>query len=240
MSTSEQHYESLLASVYSWMVGGAQHAFEVGAKDLEGHLPEGALAVDLGCGFGMHTIPLARAGWTVLGVDSSASPISELQQHAGGLRVRGVVADLLDFPAYLEAGSKPHLIMCMGDTLTHLAEWHSVTALADQVARALAPGGRFLATFRDYTTLPEGPRRFIPVRSDAERILTCFLEAHPNHVEVHDLLYAKSGDSWNLNVSSYRKLRLAPLEVQRAFSSVGLRAETSTAPRGMIRLVADA
>lgn len=240
MSTSEQHYESLLASVYSWMAGGAQHAFEVGAQDLEGHLPEGKRAVDLGCGFGMHTIPLARAGRTVLAVDSSATLVSELQQHANGLPVRGVVADLLDFPRHLEADDKPQLILCMGDTLTHLPDWQSVTALAEQVARVLAAGGRFIATFRDYTTLPEGPRRFIPVRSDAERILTCFLEAHPNHVEVHDLLYAKSADGWKLSVSSYSKLRLDPAEVQRAFANVGLRAVISSAPRGMVRLIADA
>ena len=59
-SATDQHYATLLAPVYTWMAGGAEHAFSLGRADLEAILPAGSLAVDLGAGFGMQPVPLAR------------------------------------------------------------------------------------------------------------------------------------------------------------------------------------
>jgi hypothetical protein len=50
-------------------------------------------------------------------------------------------------------------------------------ALARSGAELDAQGGLFAATFRDYVSAPlQGDARFILVRSDHERLLTCFLE----------------------------------------------------------------
>ncbi|MEP6621905.1 MAG: class I SAM-dependent methyltransferase, partial [bacterium] len=217
MATSEEHYSNLLGPVYAWMAGGPSHAFSTGAADLEGYLPAASFAIDLGCGFGMHAVPLARAGWTVLGIDSSSILIDELREHAVDLPVTATVGDLVEFTAHLSSEQRPDLIICMGDTLTHLPAWQSVSQLAKRIASTLSPNGRFVATFRDYTRLPQGPARFIPVRADDDRVLTCFLEEHPDHVEVHDLLHARKDKQWALSVSSYRKLRLRPTDVLAEF-----------------------
>ena len=71
MSSVAAHYEALLAPVYLWMAGGIDNALALGASDLAGFAGPGGLAVDLGAGFGMHAIPLARAGYRVLAIDSS-------------------------------------------------------------------------------------------------------------------------------------------------------------------------
>ena len=63
MSSVPEHYTNLLATVYSWMAGGAEAAFALGESDLASFLPAAGPAVDPGTGFGMHTIPLARTGW---------------------------------------------------------------------------------------------------------------------------------------------------------------------------------
>ena len=97
-----------------------------------------------------------------------------------------------------------------------------------------------LPTFRDYTTLPTGNARFIPVRSDANRIHTCFLEEQSDRVLVHDMLYEKQADRWSMQVSNYTKLRLSPAAVCRIFQSVGLTTSVVAGPRGMVRLTADA
>lgn len=70
--------------------------------------------------------------------------------------------------------------------------------------------------------------------------MRCFQEEHPDHVEVHDLLYSRSASRWDLTVSSYRKLRLRPAVVRELLENAGLNAEISPGPRGMLRLVADA
>jgi SAM-dependent methyltransferase len=152
--------------------------------------------------------------------------------------VTAVEADLLEFAAYLH--QKADLILCMGDTLTHLPSTNQIERLVRDVARSLRPGGRFVATFRDYRELPLGDRRFIPVRSDSERILTCFLEAMPERVRVHDIIHERAQDEWSTKVSSYEKLRLSPDTVVRAAEEVGMRCHIEPGPRGMVRVLAEA
>jgi SAM-dependent methyltransferase len=117
MRSVAEHYEALLASVYSWMVGGTEAAIAMGQTDLAPLLCGGSNAIDLGAGFGMHTIPLARAGWRVLAVDSSPVLLSQLSSLAEGLPVRACCGDLLGFAEYLPYGERADLVLCMGDTL---------------------------------------------------------------------------------------------------------------------------
>jgi SAM-dependent methyltransferase len=241
MSSVAEHYENLLAPVYTWMTGGAEAAFAMGQTDLAPVLPsEGGLAIDLGAGFGMHSIPLARAGWRVLAIDSSPALLAELTTHAKGLQITAHQGDLLHFAEHLAPNARPNLILCMGDTLTHLETPAAVAALSRAVAARLAPGGRFVATFRDYSHLPTGEARFIPVRADEQRILTCFLEHDGDYVQVHDLLHERTNDTWAFKASRYRKLRLSPEAVCQTFLAAGLRTSLELGPRGLIRLVADA
>jgi hypothetical protein len=126
----------------------------------------------------------------------------------------------------------------MGDTLTHLDSKDSVERLFADVAACLRPGGRFVATFRDYTTLATGVSRFIPVRSDDARIQTCFLEESGDSVLVHDIVHERHGDAWAMKVSAYPKLRLDPEWVARALANRGLAVERDAGPRGMVRIIA--
>ena len=195
-------------------------------------------AVDLGAGFGMHTNPLARSGASVLAIDSSEQLLSDLRQSCVGLPVQAVQADLLGFPSHISA--RPDLILCMGDTITHLASETDVEGLIRSVARSLRPGGTFVATFRDYRSVPTGDSRFIPVRSDSDRVHTCFLEELPQHVLVHDIVHEREGDRWRTRVSSYRKLRLSPDAIVAFADASGLRCRVEPGPRGMLKIRADA
>ncbi len=240
MRTVEQHYAEHLAAIYVWMTGGVEASLATGTSDLAGYLETPGLAIDLGAGFGMHAIPLARAGYRVLAIDSSPALLDVLQNHATGLnQLTCVCDDLRRFAAHLPPGNSADLIICMGDTLTHLPDEADLTSLAANVAAALRPGGRFLATFRDYTHLPQGEARFIPVRSDANRILMCFLEELPQHVCVHDILHELIDRQWQTRVSCYRKLRIVPDDAKRCFESMGLQARVEPAARRMVRLVAE-
>ena len=149
------------------------------------------------------------------GADARWSPsthppclLEELRRHAAGLPVSGVHDDLLSFQRHVN--SRVGLILIMGDTLTHLPDQSAVQTLIARAAESLGPGGQFIATFRDYTSPLAGDARFIPVRADENRILTCFLEYGDDHVDVHDLLYERQGSLWQFKVSGYRKLRLSP------------------------------
>jgi SAM-dependent methyltransferase len=238
MTSVTDHYAQLLAPVYSWMSGSVEAAIDAGKAELGElnlTLPAGSQVVDLGAGFGVHAIPLARNGMRVLAVDSSTELLKELDRLASGLDVESVADDLLSFRSHLEA--KVSAVLCMGDTLTHLPEHTHVDFLAQEVHEALAPGGHFVLSFRDYSEPLVGDARFIPVRSDERRILTCFLEYEEDTVVVHDILHERAGDAWETRVSSYRKLRLAPDRVIASLETIGFETRREKGVRGMVRVV---
>ena len=153
------------------------------------------------------------------------------------LDIQTINADLLDFRAHID--SQVDVILCMGDTLTHLPDESTVESFFDNVAASLVEGGVFMATFRDYVSSPlQADARFIPVRSDQHRILTCFLEYHENTVMVHDLLHEREGAQWHLSISSYPKLRLAPEWVHQALSARGFSVNREMTQNGMVKVVA--
>jgi SAM-dependent methyltransferase len=194
------------------------------------------LAVDLGAGFGMHAIPLADIGYSVLAIDSSSTLLDVLQSHLGTRPIKIVSDDLMSFRGHLKAHAG--LIVCMGDTLTHLPDHQSVERLLTDVAEALERGGTFIVTFRDYSSPLVGLERFIPVRSDSDRILTCFLEYDDVAVTVHDILNERDGSEWRQRVSSYRKLRLSPDWVVHALEANGLQVTREQGLAGMARVIA--
>jgi SAM-dependent methyltransferase len=238
----EQHYADVLAPVYLWMAGGIEAALVQGTVDIGPLGPpsaSGAVAVDLGAGFGMHAIPLARAGYVVTAIDSSPLLLDTLrvEAQATGAEVRCTLSELTDFRRHVKEPAD--VIVCMGDTLTHLPDEPAVGALLREVVAGLAPHGQFVATFRDYTSPPTGDARFIAVRSDADRIHTCFLEvASETHMRVHDLVHERDGEGWRMKLGSYPKLRLAPARVAELARAAGLAANVERGARGLWRLSA--
>jgi SAM-dependent methyltransferase len=236
VTTVQQHYANLLAPIYIWMVGGVDAALAAGADDVAPLLPGAGIAVDLGAGFGMHAIPLARGGYDVVAIDTSAELLDALRTSGADLSIRAVEGDLLDFKRHASAPAS--LIVCLGDTLTHLADLSQVERLCRDVAASLRSGGRFVVTFRDYSRALTGDARFIAVRSDAERIHTCFLEERPEHMLVHDIVHERDGAVWRMTVSSYPKLRLAPQTLENLLFAAGLEPTIAPGPRGMVRVTA--
>ena len=239
MSTVTEHYAAHLAPIYLWMAGGPEAALRAGTADIDAlnlSIADGTSVVDLGAGFGMHAIPLARCGARVVAIDTSAELLRTLAQLAGGLPVEVVNDDLLAFERHVTA--RPSAILCMGDTIAHLPDTGAVERLVASASSALPPGGTFVLSFRDYSTALVGDRRFIPVRSDDTRILTCFLEYESEALRVHDILHERTPDGWHTRVSHYRKLRLSPAQLIASLEANGFDIGSTTGMRGMVCLVA--
>lgn len=239
MATVTEHYEHLLAPIYIWMAGGTESALQAGQAEiaeLNLPLPQGATVVDLGAGFGMHAIPLARAGHRVLAIDASQELLHALDGLRGNLAIETICDELLNFQSHLSA--PPAAVLCMGDTLTHLENPAEALRLIEAVAASLPVGGFFVLSFRDYSAPLSGDARFIPVRSDESRILTCFLEYENDAVIVHDILHQRSAEAWQTRVSHYRKLRLPPEQIITWLQAHGFAAHRESGLRGMVRIVA--
>lgn len=239
MATSEEHYKNFLAHHYSWMSGGKAlkveeyRAFfrDQAVRPLHSHV-----AVDLGAGPGFQAIPLAEIGFKVIAIDLSHELLAELRENAHGLPIEIVEDDLLRFGEHSPA--QVDLIVCMGDTLIHLPSREDVQSLLESAYHALTEQGLLILRFRDMTRELTGLDRFIPVRSDEQRIFTCFLEYEEHHVKVHDILYEKIGDQWQMRKSFFRKLRVSPHWVNSCLLATGFHIRTCDVEKGLVTIVA--
>lgn len=217
-----------MADHYEWMFGlpfeakvAEQNAI---LDEFVGNGVKGDLAVDLGCGSGFQTLALSGRGYQVLAIDTSEKLLGILSTRIGTRNIAVRRADLRELDSLVEPASV-EIAVCMGDTLTHLPARQDVSRLFDSVARALKPGGKFVVTYRDLASGElRGLDRFIPVRSDDRRVMTCFLEYETaERVVVHDLIHVRGEDGgWTLHKSSYRKLRLPADWVISELSASGL------------------
>ena len=239
MRSVKDHYDELLGPVYSWIIGDFDNAYanNVALFEKMSVSPKSnAAAVDLGCGPGCQAIPLAERGFSVTAIDFCNSLLLELQERASGLEIRTVCDDMLNVEQHI---SEVELAVCMGDTLVHLPDLDAVDDLIVKVGRILSPGGRFIATLRDYVAPPPtGADRFIPLRSSDERIFTCFLDYQGDVIDVHDILQVRRNGSWDLRISNYQKLALDYRRVAERLCDAGLQVSEPSRDGAMILLEA--
>ena len=239
MASVKEHYDNLLASCYSWMCGGSDLKLKKNRSFFQDHRirpAHSATAVDLGAGSGFQAIPLAEAGFNVTAIDVSRDLLAELNKTAGKLPIRTIQDDLLNFAEH--SPGKIEIIVCMGDTLTHLKTPAEVRELIHSVYGALEKEGLLILGFRDMTVELTQLDRFIPVRSDSKRIFTCFLEYEKSHVKVHDILYEKTDDQWKMKKSFFRKLRISSQWAQECLLKAGFKVEKYDIENGMITMIA--
>lgn len=97
------------------------------------------LILDVGCGIGRYTLPIARRGYTIEGLDLTQALLDQLQQHAGdSLHVPTYCADVM-FPPDELIGRYDVLVGFF--TLHHL---HDIPGCYKAMTRLLKPGGRIV------------------------------------------------------------------------------------------------
>jgi len=239
MPAVKDHYDNLLAPYYSWICGGSELNFEQNRKFFRAHDVRPRLsgaAVDLGAGSGFQSIPLSQAGFKVIAIDVCRDLLMELKAHPQGSSIVTVEDTLLNFAEHIPGNVE--LIVCMGDTITHLQTFEEVQVLLEAAQRALAHDGRLILGFRDLMPELKDLERFIPVQSDAGRIFTCFLEYEKMHVKVHDIIYEKTGNRWVMQKSWFRKLRIPPQWVRECLQKIGFGIESLDIDNGMTTIIA--
>ncbi len=127
---------------------------ELVRRQLGVHLDTPGSVLDIGCGQGTQAVHLARAGWTVTGVEPSERLRSMCAERAAAARV---VLDLVDGTVDTlgeTVGSATYDLVCAHGLLMYL---HDRSPAIGALAERVRPGGRLSITFRNGHALAARP-----------------------------------------------------------------------------------
>lgn len=104
-------------------------------------IPDAGFILDMGCGFGRHSIELAQRGYTVVGIDPSQAMIEAARLASKGLA---------NAPQFIQARAEAYqsdqcfdAVLCLFTTLGQIEDDQDNHHLVGQAASLLNPGGCF-------------------------------------------------------------------------------------------------
>jgi 2-polyprenyl-6-hydroxyphenyl methylase/3-demethylubiquinone-9 3-methyltransferase len=148
----------------------------------EDGLKKGDCILDVGCGAGLATNPLAQAGYSVTGVDLARGALAEAKKRDQTKTVKYVEANALELP--FENESFDAVISL--DFLEHVDNPKKVI---EEISRVLKPGGLFF-----YHTFSKNWLSYLVVIKGVE----WFVKNTPEHMHVYDLfINHKDIVNWN-------------------------------------------
>jgi len=233
---TKEHYKNHLFDYYSWIYGGLKENIQKNKKFFQSHnIVSGELstAIDLGAGSGFQSIALNEMGFNVYAIDFCKELLDEIICVNQNINI--IEDDIMHFHSYKNI--TPQLIISMGDTLTHLTDIQSVEDLIENAYNELTDKGKIALSFRDLTFELKGRARFIPVKSDDNRIFTCFLEYRPDSVNVNDIIHEKIDGQWIQKISSYEKIKISEDIIKEILIDKGFEIEFFEKNNGIITII---
>jgi len=135
-------------------------------------------ALDVACGTGVFTIPLAQLGVDTVGTDLSSAMLDHARDRARttGLSVSWVAAPMQELAAHL--GRTFDLILCMGNSLPHLLTPADLARTLSGFSDLLNPGGHVVVHLLNYTR----------ILNERKRIVGATREGAKEYVRFYDFL----------------------------------------------------
>jgi len=142
--TSQAAWDEFFSEFYLRAFAADERDAEAGAQALAAArltgTPEGGDLLDVPCGFGRHSVPLAEAGYRVTGCDRSQALLDEARRRAPDSPVELVQGDYRELPF---GDASFDTVLNLFTSLGYQGDEEDVRALSE-FRRVLRPGGRLL------------------------------------------------------------------------------------------------
>ena len=162
----------------------------------EAKLKAGSAVLDVMCGYGRHSLELARKGIKVTAVDNLADYINEIKGKASAekLEIESLCEDALD----VQLDKLYDAVICMGNSLQFFNEEDTLRLLSN-ISSHLNPGGKLfintwsiaeisMKNFRDKSWIRIGELLFL---TDSKLLF------HPTRIETNSIIITDSGEREN-------------------------------------------
>jgi SAM-dependent methyltransferase len=177
-------------------------------------VPVGGAVLELACGSGRLTLPLARDGHAVVGLDQSEAMLTAARDkaRAAGVGVELIAGDMRDFAL----GRAFSLVMVAQNSLLHLLTTDDLVRCLRRVREHLAPGGRF--AFDVFVPSPRLLAREAGKRYEIGRYL------HPTRGELlleetveWNMAAQVNRATWYVSTAAARDVFVVPLHLRAIF-----------------------
>ena len=162
----------------------------------DSNLNAGNAVLDVMCGYGRHSLELAKRGIKVTAVDNLADYINEIKEksEAGNLEIECFCEDVLE----MELDKQYDAAICMGNSLQFFNEEETLRLLSN-ISAHLKPGGKF---FINTWSIAEIAMKDFKDKSwsrigDLLFLTDCKLHFHPTRIETTSIIITDSGEREN-------------------------------------------
>ncbi len=116
-------------------------------KDL---VPKDRRILDIGCGTGTYSIPLAKMGYSLVALDNDQSMIERLRDKSDALElnIESFARDMMGLEDLIE--DEYDGVLCIGNTLPHLSDMNTVEKFLKIVNQKLSNDGVFIIQTVNY------------------------------------------------------------------------------------------
>jgi SAM-dependent methyltransferase len=200
-------------------------------------LPAPVVALDLACGTGAATLPLARSGAQTVGVDC-ARPMLEIARgraRDAGLTIDFVEADLRELPISEAGPLKPaifDLITCLYDSLNYLLEDDALESVFRSAARLLRPGGHLVFDLNTETEFSTWDEHDQVVFNGADLLVYNRLNYHATSGLAYGKIvwFVREIERWYRGEELHTERNWSDAEVVQAIEAAGLRLRERRTP----------
>jgi 2-polyprenyl-3-methyl-5-hydroxy-6-metoxy-1,4-benzoquinol methylase len=159
----------------------------------DAQLKSGSYVLDLMCGYGRHSLELAKRGISVTAVDNLPSYIEEINHKAseGNLPVECICTDVLEMKIEKEYDA----VICMGNSLQFFNA-EDLQKLIENISAHLKPGGRFyINTWTIAEIALQNIKENVSSRiGDMTLQSECSVLFHPTRITVKSTIINDKGD----------------------------------------------
>lgn len=216
-------YEGL-ADIYDYLMSSVD--YEEWLKYIEGILDrfniQAEVVVDLACGTGNTTLPFARRGYQVTGVDLAGEMLAKARQKADreGLVVEFLQQDMSKLKLPLEVD----LFTCYHDGINYITKKEDLYKVFALVSTYLKPGGLFIFDLVNVSKLArtDGSTTFIDQEDLALIWETSYLQGE-NIWEINLTCFVRQGEGFKKFQETHREKAYTREEVEGMISLCGLK-----------------
>jgi SAM-dependent methyltransferase len=193
-------------------------------------LASGARVLDVGCGFGRHSIELARRGYQVVGIDPSPAMLEAARLRAAqaglGIDFRQASGETLAADEEFDAA------LCLFTTLGQMSGRRDNGQLVERVYRALRPGGHLAVEVpqRDAVVATLKPRERIAGPRRYALVTRRFEPGHNAITEIYDVMAPPDRQRYVLRYRLYSREELSDLLGEAGFSILAAHADYDETP----------